>query len=158
MAGGGRGGHGPRAEGGGGPEEGRRAGAPAARRPGAGGGGGGVLGARPFLLGRGPRPPGRAGGGGGTDLIPRSFSPGQRRSSAEPRTGAADPAPGTTGDVGVFPRPPMRRGGPKHVRRESVFFGIAARHGVVQPGAGVPPAAVGGGEGDVQAFGRLRQR
>src|SRR5262249_29468789 len=53
--------------------------------------------------------------------------------------------------------PFMRRRGRKHVRRELFFFRIIARHGGVQPGAGVAPATVGGGQGNVQAFGRLLQ-
>jgi hypothetical protein len=49
----------------------------------------------------------------------------------------------------------MRRRGGKHVRGASFFFGFLAGHGGVQPGAGVAPGAVGGGQGDVQALRRL---
>ena len=49
----------------------------------------------------------------------------------------------------------MRHGHPKHVRPESHFFGIAVGHGGVQPGAAVPPGAVGSGKRDLEASGRL---
>jgi hypothetical protein len=67
------------------------------------------------------------------------------------RTRAPGPSP-TTGPAAHRARmrgrrrhPFMRRQGGKHVTRGLLFFGISAGHGGVQPGAGVAPAAVGGG-------------
>ena len=60
------------------------------------------------------------------------------------------------------PMPPPRAGrgtrGPGTRQAGARFFpGIGAGHGGVEPGAGVPPGPVGGGQGDAQALGRLLQ-
>ena len=51
--------------------------------------------------------------------------------------------------------PSMRRAGRNHVSASLFFLRTPAAQGVVQPGAGVAPAAVGGGQRDVEAIGRL---
>src|SRR3954464_4036673 len=73
--------------------------------------------------------------------------------------------------------PYMRRNGPGPVRailfffkivlcpvessparpKKSVFLQIVAGHGVVEPGAGVAPGAIGRGEREIQALGGLGQ-
>src|SRR5438876_4073407 len=59
------------------------------------------------------------------------------------------PTTRTSGGLTRARHPYVRRGGPKHVRRQSLFFGIVAGHGGVEPGAGVAPAAGGGGQGTI---------
>ena len=53
--------------------------------------------------------------------------------------------------------PPCDAGARNTSGRDSFFFGVVAGHGGIEPGAGVPPGAVGGGQGDVEAIGRLLQ-
>ena len=52
---------------------------------------------------------------------------------------------------------PMRRGRPEYARPNSLFLSFSFGHCGVEPGAGIAPGTVGGGQGNAQADRRLRQ-